>query len=326
MQRSIFSSITTLGAIGFVLLAVFLPALTVPCALISTTLFAFVTALSHPKVTRITSQSIIAVFYIITLIVTKDPIPGLMILLLFYPAGLAAGYCCMMKKRVNSIGAHALLYGSVFFLLVFIVYAIFSTYPDISFTTASENIKNMFIPEIEKAISAIFGGGQDTASEYDYIYSYEYLATLVYSYIPTVVGLWLLVSSYIASRGLKLIYKYFDQDASFMGGFSDFRVSRTGAYVYFLATIVSLFAMGSALSVTALNFSGVMSVVLSFAGISLISFLLELKNVSDPIRYIIIAVLLFVGLMPFGLSYLLSLVGLLDSYLDIRERLKNSGI
>jgi len=84
--------------------------------------------------------------------------------------------------------------------------------------------------------------------------------------------------------------------------------------------------MGSALSVTALNFSGVMSVVLSFAGISLISFLLELKNVSDPIRYIIIAVLLFVGLMPFGLSYLLSLVGLLDSYLDIRERLKNSGI
>ena len=326
MQRCFFSTIFTILAVVIAASAVFLPALTVPFALISTTVFSFVSALSYTKASRLCSQAVVAVFYIITLIVTKDPTPGLLILALFFPVGLAVGSGCMMRKKLNSTGAGALIYGSVFFLIVFAVYAVFSTYPDVSFSAAAENIKGMIVPEIEKAIFSIMESDQNISSEYNYIYSYEYLASLAFSYIPTVIGIWIIGSATVSFWLLKAIFKVFDQDVAFMGRFSEFKVSRTGAFVYFLATIASVMAMGSALSTTALNFSGVMSVVLSYAGISLISFLLELKNVSDPVRYIIVGFLLLVGLMPFGFSYLLSLVGLFDAYLDIRERFNNSGV
>ena len=326
MQRCFFSTVFTILAVGLASATVFLPSMLIPFALISTTLFAFVSALSYTKASRLCSQAVVAVFYIITLAVTKDPIPGLMLLLLFFPVGLAVGSCCSARKKLNTAGGMSLLYGSVFFLLMFTAYTVFSTYPDISFTSAAENIKDLIIPEIETAVSSLLGEDLGISSEYSYVYSFEYIATLAFSYIPTVIGLWFIGSATVAFWLLKAVFKAFNQDVSFMGCFSEFKVSRTGAFIYFLATVASVLSMGSALSTTAVNFTGIMSIVLSYAGISLISFLLDLKNISDPLKYIIIGVLLFLGLMPFGFSYLLSLVGLADAYLDIRRRFKNSGV
>lgn len=326
MQRFAISFVTTVLSIGFMLLAVFFPVLAVPCALVSTTLFAFVCSFATHKISRITSQTVVAVFYIITLIVTKDPVPGLLMLSMFFPVGLALGTSVQLRKNLNYAGALALIYGAVFFLLIFAAYAVFTTYPDISFSVAAENIQEMIIPEIESVISQLLEGEQIVSGEYDYIYSYESIASLAFSYIPTVVALLLLGSTAVVYPLLKAIFKYYEVDSRFMGRFSGFKVSKAGAITYFLATVASVLAMGTTVSTAAVNFTAVMSFVLSYAGVSLISFLLDLKNISDPVKYIIIGVLLFLGLMPFGFSYLLSLVGLADAYLNIRGRLKNSGV
>ena len=329
MQRCFYSTVFTLFAVGFTVAAIFVPAMLIPFSLVSTTLFSFVTALSYTKQSCLCSQAVVALFYIVTLIVTKDPVPGLVMLLLFFPVGWSVGMACYMRRRLNSAGAMSVLSGTAFIFVIFLVYAVFSTYPDISLTAAGENIRDLIIPELESAIASFFEIESEITgqtSEYTYIYSYESIASFVFSYVPTVVGVWLLFSSTVSFWLLKAVFKLFKQDVSFMGEFGDFKVSRTGAFIYFLSTVFTVTAMGTALGTVAVNFSGVMSVVLAYAGISLISFILELKNVPDYLRYIIVGVLFLFGLMPFGISYILSFVGLIDSYLDIRERFRNSGV
>jgi len=324
MQRNVYSGIFTALAATIAVGSVFIPALFIPLALVSTALFALVTALSSTKSSRITSQCVIFAFYIITLLVTGDPLPGLFILMIFFPVGLAVGIAFGAKRNLNSAGATSLLFSAVYFFLVFIVYAVSATYPDISITDAANGIKETFLPQIENLLSSLIEAQPDP-SVYTNTYSVSTIASYIFSYVPTAFAIWCLFTSTVSFWILKRVFKSFSTDVSFAGTFSSFRVSRTGAFIYFFVSVISLFSIGSAVGAAALNYTAVMSLVFSYAGISLISFFLELKNISSVVRYLIIGILFVLGLMPFGLSYILSLLGLVDSYLDIRGKLMNSG-
>ena len=180
MQRSIYSGIFTALASVIALGAVFVPALFIPLALISTALFALVTSLSYTNASRITSQCVVFVFYIIMLVLTKDPIPGLLVLMIFFPVGLATGTAFGAKRNLNSFGAMSLLFGSVYIILVFIVYTVSATYPDISFTEAANGLKEAIQPQIEEMLSSVIASHTESAG-YTYPYSVQTISSFVIS-------------------------------------------------------------------------------------------------------------------------------------------------
>ncbi len=326
MQRCVYSVILTLAVVGLTVAAIFLPSMAIPLLIVSTSLFAVVNAVAYTKSSRICSQCVIVLFYIVCLAVTKDPVISLLPLLTFFPVGWAVGQSVHTKSNLNSTGATALLTGSVFCVIVFFFYAFYSTYPDISLQTAAENIQNTVLTYIENFLYELVFPDSGQLSEYLYTYSFSELSSDIFSYAPTIIACWFLLSATVAFFVLKFTFDLFQQDVSFMGGFGDFRVSKTGAVVYFIATLLTLISSDSVFLVAFVNFYSAMSVVMTYAGISLVGFFLEFKNIPVILRRVIMAVIIICSIIPIGISSILSLVGLLDSYLNIRERLCNSGV
>ena len=324
MRKHVYSAVFTALAAALSAGVVFLPGAFVLFSLISTVLFTFAVVLADTAKSRAVSQGIVALFYIATVFVLKNPVPGLLLLATFFPVGLAVGTAFGMRKNLNSAGAMSVLFGSVFVLLTFVVYAVYSTMPDISFSAAAESIREAFVPQVESVLEAAVGA-QAELNDGMYLYSISTIADAVFSYIPAAIAVWFLFSSAVSFAVLRTAQKSASNDVSFMGDFSGFRVSKAGAIVYFIASVIALFTLGTPVGTAAMNFTGVMSVVLSYAGISLVSFFLEFKNISNVLRRIIIVLLFVIAVFPIGFSYLLSILGLVDAYINIREKLMNSG-
>ena len=113
---------------------------------------------------------------------------------------------------------------------------------------------------------------------------------------------------------------------SFMGRFDGFRVSYTGALIYFISSIIMLFASNSVFGIALSNFSNIMTYVFAYAGISLIAYFLDFKNFSPFFKGAILIVAFAICLVPTGLLNIISLLGVIDAYWNIREKLNNSGI
>lgn len=323
MKKSIYAAVFSALTVAFALLAIVFPGGIMLFSLISTVLFTFVTVFADTTASRIVSQSIIALFYIVSVIALNDPVPGLLLLAMFFPVGWAVGTAYHMKKNLNSAGAMAVLFGAVFLFATFAVYALFSSEGG-SFAAAAEGLRETFTSQVETVLQTAISS-QPELTDNMYLYSASSIASAVFSYIPAALAIWYLACSAVAFAVLRKAEKTAGNDVSFMGEFGDFRVSRTGAIFYFLASLISLLSMGSPVGTAALNFTAVMSVVLSFGGIALINYILEFKNISDIVRRIIIIALFVIGILPIGFAYLLSLLGLVDSYINIREKLMNSG-
>lgn len=321
MKKCVFAAIFTALTVAVALLSLLFPGAILLFSLITTVLFTFVIVLSDTNASRIVSQAVIAVFYIASVFVFNDPVPGLLILAMFFPVGWAVGTAYLMKRNLNSAGAMAVMFGAVFIFAVFAVYALFTVG---NFADAAENLKNTFVPQVESMLTEAFSV-QSEITDNMYLYSVSTIASAIFSYIPAAIAIWYLFCSAVSFSVLRKALKAAQEDVSFMGEFSDFRVSRAGAVAYFIASLISLLTLGSAVGTATLNFTGVMSVVLAYAGISLVNYILDFKNIPDILRRIIIIALFAVGILPIGISYLLSILGLVDSYLNIRERLMNSG-
>ncbi len=324
MKKSIFAAVFSVLTVAFALGTVVFPGAIMLFSLISTVLFTFVIVYADTPVSRIVSQSIIAIFYIVSVVVLNDPVPGLLLLAMFFPVGWAVGTAYLMKRNLNSTGAMAVLFGAIFLFAVFAVYALFSSPQGSSFADAAEGIREAFTSQVENILQTALSA-QPELTDNMYLYSVSSIASAIFSYIPAALAIWYLLCSAVAFAVLRKAEKASGNNVSFMGEFSDFRVSRTGAVFYFLASLISLLSMGSPAGTAALNFTAVMSVVLSFGGIALIDYILDFKNISDTVRRIIIIALFVIAALPIGFAYLLSLLGLVDSYLNIREKLLNSG-
>jgi hypothetical protein len=320
VNSAVFTALTVAASAGIVLA----PGAFALFSIIATVLFTFVIVYSDTTASRVVSQSVIAVVYIASVVILKDPVPGLLLLATFFPVGWAVGSSYLMKRNLNSAGAMSVLFGAVFLLAVFAVYALFSAPDGGSFAGVAESLREAFVSRVETALESAIAAQPEIPSNVA-LYSVPSIAAAIFSYIPAAIAIWYLACAAVSFAVLRKAQRAIGNDISFMGEFSDFRVSKAGAIVYFIASLISLLTMGSVAGTAALNFTGVMSTVLSYAGIALIAYILDFKNISGVFRRIIIVALFVIGILPIGISYILSLVGLVDSYLNIRERFMNSG-
>ena len=323
MKSFVYPSALTVLCVVLAIAAVFFPVSFIPFSFAATALFAVATALSVSKTQRMITQGIIAAAFIIAMITTGSLFVSCCILLLFYPIGAAVGVSFLQKKNLNSTGASALLAAAALTLVSVLIYIFEATYPDLSVENAVAPIAELFKAALTNYLT---DGNEALLADQSVLNSIDLLYTTVVSYIPSVLGIWFLLMALGAHWLLFSIMNATGHDCSHVEYFSEFRVGRAGAAVYCIATLFTLLSGTSALGYSMLNFTSVMSVVFTYAGISLIAFYLELKNIGKTKRIFICVVLFCLCLIPLGFSTVVSLIGIADSWMNIRERLRNSGV
>ena len=323
MKSFIYPAALTVMCVVLAITAVFFPFAFIPFVFAATLLFTLATAVSVSKTQMMITQGIIAASFLVALITTGSFFFALFFLILFYPVGASVGVSFLQKKNLNSTGATALIAASAMALAAALVYVFEATYPNLSLTAAFEPLSETLKTTVADYLT---NGDQSLLYQPAVSNMVDTFYTLVLSYIPALIGVWLLLTTLFSYWLLRSVMRHLGRDVSHMGYFTDFRVSRAGAVVYCISTLVVLFAGNTAFGYVMLNFSSIMMLVYTYAGISIIGFFLELKNIGKTKRAIVYLVLILICLIPFGLSTLISFAGLADSWLDIRERVRNSGV
>ncbi|MBR5721575.1 MAG: DUF2232 domain-containing protein, partial [Clostridia bacterium] len=194
MKKCVFAAIFTALTVAVALATLLFPGAFLLFSLISTVLFSFVIVLSDTSASRIVSQAVVAVFYIASVVILNDPVPGLLILAMFFPVGWAVGTAYLMKRNLNSAGAMSVMFGAVFIFAVFAVYALYSSG---NFADAAENLKNAFVPQVEQMLTEAFSA-QSEITDNIYLYSVSTIASAIFSYIPAAIAIWYLVCTAIS--------------------------------------------------------------------------------------------------------------------------------
>jgi uncharacterized protein YybS (DUF2232 family) len=181
----------------------------------------------------------------------------------------------------------------------------------------TENIKQFISETYDIIISGI--SNTDIVIAKDTFVDSTY-TQLIYSlpYYITAVILVIIILSYWL---LKFILKGLSINVSHMGAFTTLTISRTGAIIYFICTLLSIFMSTGAENVVLYNFVSIMTVVFAYAGLSLIGYFLNMKSISKAIRIIIYIAIIAISLIPFGFSGIIALIGVADSYYHIRQRM-----
>lgn len=309
MKRILFPCILTFLAFALCVSGVlFFPLLPV-AYVISPFLFSLCIYVCRSRGQTVASQVVLVLCTVLCFILTGSATLSFVILLMFVPVGISVGFSCLQKKDLNITGSVSLVSFIALAAVTVFVFVIEHTYPQISFKdTFNDSYK--FLSDI--LISYI-------PTEFE-SYAGDAVRSVI-SYIPSGLAVYSLLQCAVVYRilGMTLV-KYGSSPDFTIQPFTAFRVSRTGSFFFFIVTIISLLVSGnSSLSFACENFVSVMSCVMMYAGASVIIWILDEKGCSRIMKTVIFVALCIIAFVPV-LSYVLSLVGLVDSYIDLRSK------
>ncbi len=265
--------------------------------------------------------------FVIAWIVSGSASAAVLFLILFLPVSSAIGLGFKNKWGFNDVMSFAVLNSAILGVIALVVFIG-------EFSGGSFDVKSVMEPVFlnfkellhsafavdDPAVGAFYEAMGVSAEQYiNVIY-----LSVVYN-IPTFYICFILLISVLCYWLVKAFYKRTPEPVDFMGRFDGCRISRTGAILYSISTILYLFSSNTVFGIIVSNFSNVMTYVLAYAGISFIAYLLDFKNVSPFIKTGVIIASIAVCLLPMGLLNIISLLGFFDSCWNIRERLQNSG-
>lgn len=336
VKKQIYSIGFFIAAVLFAFSALILPSILIDFSLLGATVYLFaaiVIACVFLAFSVTSSQSlwVVGVGVILTFIgswiVSGSASFSLLFLILFVPVGATLGFGYRNKKILNDVAMGASVSAVVFGLIAFAVLIGELSGGSFSVEEAlrpiSESFKqyciDIFTADVESF--ELFYKMQGISAKAFALFVYQYIIANIPTFymsvilLETVFGFWI----------IKAIMKRTDEQVSFMGRFSDCRISVVGSVFYVICHVLYLIFGDSSVAVAFLNYSNILNYIYVYAGISLIAFFLELKNWSSGMRTVVLAVVIFVCLFAPSLSVLVSMLGLFDSGLNIRGRLQNSG-
>lgn len=282
----------------------------------------------------ITSPSLFVVWigsaltFIAVLLFSGSVSGALMFLLMFFPVGSALGIGFRSKKGFNETMALVSLFAAGLGLLALILFV--GEFSDWSFDAKDalspvfNKMKEFMLESFsaaDPAVNSLFESKGASLAQF-----VNTSCLLLVSYIPLIYMGFMLCLAVLAFWMIKAIMIRTDTPVNFMGRFDGCRISYLGALLYFISTIVMLFSSNSVLGIAIANFSNIMTYVFAYAGISLIAYFLDFKNFSPFFKWAILIFAFAVCLIPTGLLNIISLLGIVDAYWNIREKLNNSGI
>lgn len=265
--------------------------------------------------------------FVISWIISGSASAALLFLVLFLPVGAALGLGFKNKWGFNDVIAFAALNGAILGVIALIVFIG-------EFSGGSFDIKATMEPvllnfkELLHSAFVIDDPAVNAFYEAMGISSEQYINVIYFSVvynIPTFYICFILLIAVICYWLVKAFYKRTPEPIDFMGRFDGCRISRTGAILYSVSTLLYLFTSNTVFGIIVSNFSNIMTYVLAYAGVSFIAYLLDFKNVSSFIKTGVIIASIAVCLLPMGLLNIIALLGFFDSCWNIRDRLQNSG-
>lgn len=296
--------------------SVIIPTMSIPFSLIGSALFATVVTTNKGPIPILFT----AVIFGSALFITGSVTVSFLILLTFLPIGVALGIAMMKKLNLNGTVALSISV-SIIFVLIIIFFFVFEYSTKFSLEEAFAPIGASLKSVIAQSYDILVGGmnntdiiaGRDTFIEG----SYQQLILSIPYYI-TAVLLFIIILSYWL---LKFLLKGLSINVSHMGAFTTLTISRTGAVIYFICTLLSIFMSTGVESIVVYNFTSIMTLIFAYAGLSLIAYILNMKSISKIVRIIIYIAIIVICIIPFGFSGLVALVGIADSYYHIRKRM-----
>lgn len=147
--------------------------------------------------------------------------------------------------------------------------------------------------------------------------------------IPVMISLFLLTVSVPSYWLIKKIYTLMNRTepdkVRFFGAFIYTRISKTGAVIYMITSILTIFASSGADGLFFSTVESVLTFVFCYAGTALIGFLMKMKGLPSGVRYLVYCLLFILCLLPFGLRNLISLIGFVDAFWHLRRFIRPLG-
>lgn len=319
IKKQIISAALFLGAVLLASSVVYAPFFGFAAVIITGILFAVsvITAYS-PWVTAAEIFAALLVFSLVSGYFSA----AMLLCVLFVPVGASVGFAFRKKLGFNQtvqISVFSSILAGVLSAVVFI--ADFSDPFSVktAFAPFSDALK-AYLSSVTSETGNLLASGTTTQDVADVLYKY-----IVYN-IPAWFMLFVLLSTVVCYWSVKNLFKRTTEPVAFMGRFDSCRISVAGTVFYFVATVVYMFSSGTVISATLSNFTLILTYMFAYAGISLIAYLLDFKEFTPFLKGVIVAVVVAFCILPLGLASLVALLGAVDSYLNIRERLQNKGV
>ena len=253
---------------------------------------------------------------------------SILFLIIFIPAGTALGLGYKNKKMLNATVMKAAVNAVILGLIAFTVLIG-------EFSGGSFDVKEALGPMTEKlkqylielfsvedpSVSMVFDRMEISPKAFA-LFIYDYFITNIPTFymsfvlIETVIGFWI----------IKGLMKRTDNQVSFMGRFSDCKISYVGSIFYLICVCCYMLLSEYDIAIAFYNYSNILRLVFIYAGVSLISYFLEFKKFSNFARNLILVIVIVISFTSTVLSSLVIFLGLLDSGMNFRNRIENSGV
>ena len=252
---------------------------------------------------------------------------SMVFLIFFLSIGISLGIGLRNKNKFNDAIGVVVLSAVVLGTLTFFVYIGEAS----GGTFDVESVLKPLFDETELALKSFFAVNDPAVNEIFSQYGLsaeQYIETFFRSgimLIPTFyIGVILLVAV-VCFWVTKSIMLRTEEPVSFMGSFDDFSISRTFLWVYFACYLLYFITGDSVLGIVFSNFYNTITFVFTYSGLSLISYLLGYKNVPKGVKKLLVGIAIFACLIH-GFSNLISIVGVLDNFVDIRRILASRDV
>ena len=244
---------------------------------------------------------------------------SILFLIIFIPAGTALGLGYKNKKMLNATVMKAAVNAVILGLIAFTVLIG-------EFSGGSFDVKEALGPMTEKLkqyLIELFSVEDPSVSMvFDRMeISPKAFALFIYDYFITNI-----TTFYMSFWIIKGLMKRTDNQVSFMGRFSDCKISYVGSIFYLICVCCYMLLSEYDIAIAFYNYSNILRLVFIYAGVSLISYFLEFKKLSNFARNLILVIVIVISFTSTVLSSLVIFLGLLDSGMNFRNRIENSGV
>jgi hypothetical protein len=273
----------------------------------------------HYDESRIYEKILPILFFVAMLIFSGSLTIATAALGVFFPGGIVVSRILAKQKRptagMASLFAVFAAYVAVILFVMLIEYGI-----DLDPESITEPITN----EIKLALGDVYSllqGSPFVAGLTQANFVYTFYITILCS-LPTMMGLLILATSALCYWTTKAIICKKEradlEKTQFFGSFDLIRISHMGGVIYTLSSLMATFSSTTNEAIIFGTVTSIMSVVLCYAGASLIAFIMKMKGATPIFRYFIYA-LIFILCFNSTVRSLLSLIGLIDCFWHLRR-------
>lgn len=277
--------------------------------------------------TRGLYEKILPVLFALVAIFVTDSITVTAILLgVFCPGGYILSWAIGSKKNLNSAVAAQVLVYLLYTVVVFVI--LLGEYGNFDL----DNIIEPFAATLKDTYGQVYDimaatpyASVISVTKNNFVYD-MYMSSL--EIIPSLVILSLLLTStvsYWTAKSILRKQKSIDRkDIEFFGSFDTFHVSKVGGIMYVLLSLIALFVSTHEGIIIVSTLNTALTMIFCYEGLSFIAYVMKLHGASKLVRVIAYAVVFILCILPFGLSSILSILGLMDCLWHLRRFIRPS--